>query len=79
MVANGQLETPIATTEMQFEVGDIATVERFIVSASVANPLMRLLFLQNNSTVMDMRQSFLKLPVFFHAAQRCQQFEPKHY
>ena len=34
MVANGQLEAPIATTELLFEVGYITFVERFIVLAS---------------------------------------------
>ena len=31
MVANEQLETPFATAELQFEVGDITFVECFIV------------------------------------------------
>ena len=31
MVANAQLEAPIATVELQFEVGDITFREKFIV------------------------------------------------
>ena len=34
MVANGQLEAPIATVELQFEVGDIIIKEKFIVMTS---------------------------------------------
>ena len=37
MMANGQLETPIAMTELQIEIGDFTFVEGFIVMASLAN------------------------------------------
>ena len=55
MVANGQLETPIATVELQFEVGDITFREKFIVMTNLTNPLIGLLFLQRNSTIFNMR------------------------
>ena len=45
MVDNGQLETPIATTELQLAVGDITFVERFIVLSNLANPRIGLLSL----------------------------------
>ena len=56
MVANGQLEAPIATVELQFEVGDITFRQRFIVMTNLTSPLTGLLFLQRNSTILDMRQ-----------------------
>ena len=64
MVANGQLEVPIATVELQFEVGDITFREKFIVMTNLASPLIGLLFLQRNSTILDMRQGVLNFPFF---------------
>ena len=64
MVANGQLEAPIATVEMQFEVGDIAFRENFILITNLTSPLTGLLFLQRNSTILDMRQGILNFPLF---------------
>ena len=60
MVANGQLEAPIATVELQSEVGDITFREKFIVLTNLAGPLIGLLFLQRKSTILDMRQGILK-------------------
>ena len=62
MVANGQLEAPIATVELQFEVGDITFREKFIVMTNLTGPLNGLLFLQRNSTILDMRQGILNFP-----------------
>ena len=64
MVANGQLEAPIATVELQFEVGDITFREKFIVLTNLTSPLIGLLFLQRNSTILDMRQGILNFPFF---------------
>ena len=64
MVANGQLEAPIATVEFQFEVGDITFREKFIVMTNLTSPLIGLLFLQRNSTILDMRQGILNFPSF---------------
>ena len=60
MVANGQLEAPVATVELQFEVGDITFGEMFIVMTNLTSPLIVLLFLQRNSTILDM----LNFPFF---------------
>ena len=54
MVANGHLEAPIATVEMQSEVGDITLREKFIVMTNLTKPLIGLVFLQCNSTILDM-------------------------
>ena len=64
MVANGQLEAPIATVELQFEVGDTTFREKFIVLTNLTSPLIGLLFLQRNSTILDMRQGILNFPFF---------------
>ena len=64
VVANGQLEAPIATVELQFEVGDIKLREKFLVVTNLTSPLIGLLFLQRNSTILDMRQRNLNFPFF---------------
>ena len=55
MVANGQLEAPVATIELQFEVGDILFREKFIVMTNLTSPSIGRLFIQRNSTILDMR------------------------
>ena len=64
MVANGQVEAPIATVEFQFQVGDITLREKFTVKTNLTSPLIGLLFLQRNSTILDMRQGILNFPFF---------------
>ena len=64
MVANGQLETPVAIVELKFEVGDITLRERFIVMTNLTSPVISRLFLQRNSTKLDMRQGILNFPFF---------------
>ena len=63
-IANVHLEAPIATVELQFEVGDITFREKFIVMTNLTSPLIGLLFLQRNSIVLDMRQGILNFPFF---------------
>ena len=64
MVANGDLETPKSTVELKFEVGDIEFHEIFIVMEKLSSPIIGLMFLQRNHTVLDMRQGILNFPVF---------------
>ena len=64
MVANERLEAPIATVELQFEVGDNAFGVKFIVMANLTSPLIGLLLLQRNSTILDMREGILNFPFF---------------
>ena len=59
MVANGQLETPKSTVELKFEVGDFEFHEIFIVMEKLTGPIIGLMFLQRNHTVLDMRQGIL--------------------
>ena len=64
MVANGQLEAPFATVELQFEVGDITSREKFIVMTNLTSPLIGLLFLQRDSIILDMLQRIFDFPFF---------------
>ena len=64
MVANGQIEAPIATVDFQFEVGDITFGEKFLVMTNLTSPLIGLFFLQRNSTILDMPQGILNFPFF---------------
>ena len=64
MVANGQLETPKSTIELKFEVGYIEFHEIFIVMEHLTGPIIGLMFLQRNHTVLDMRQGILNFPFF---------------
>ena len=63
MVANEQFEALIPTVEMQFEVKTLRS-EKFIVITKRTSPLIGLLFLQRNSTILDMRQGILNCPLF---------------
>ena len=62
MVANGDLETPKSTVELKFEVGDIEFHEIFIVMEKLSNPIIGLMFLQRNHTVLDTRQCIPNVP-----------------
>ena len=64
MVANGQLETPKSTIELEFEVGDIEFHEIVIVMEHLTGPIFGLMFLQRNHTVLDMRQGILIFSFF---------------
>ena len=64
LVANGDLETPKSTVELKFEVGDIEFHENFIVMEKLSSPIIGLMFLQRNHTVLDMRQGILNFPYF---------------
>ena len=45
MVANGQLEVPIGTVLLEFEVVDFMLLEKFIIMKNLPNPLFGLCFL----------------------------------
>ena len=64
MVANGQIDASIATVELQFEVGDITSREKFKVMTNLTSPSIALLFLQRNSTILDMRQGISNFTFF---------------
>ena len=64
MVANGQLETPKATEELRFDVGDIVFHEIFLLMDSLTEPIIGLMLLLRNHTVLDMRRGKLIFPNF---------------
>ena len=63
LIANRQLESPKSTIEPKFEVGDIEFDEIFIVMESLTGPILGLMFLQRNHTVLVMRHGILKFPL----------------
>ena len=65
MVGNGQLETPVATTEIPFEVRLNTFVVRFAVMVNLANPLTGLSFLRRNGTLLDMGERTLNFQSVF--------------
>ena len=64
LVANGQLEEPVATADLQFGVSEFTFREKFIVMTNLKRPLFGLLFLQRNSKKLDVCQGNLKFPFF---------------
>ena len=64
MTRGNMRETPKSTIELKFEVGDIEFHEIFIVMEHLTGPIIGLMFLQRNHTVLDMRQGILNFPFF---------------
>ena len=62
MVANGQLERPIGTVLLEFEVADFHFQKNFIVMKTLPNPLIDLCFLQRHNAVFDIRQGIITFP-----------------
>ena len=69
MVANGLLEAPISTAEMQFKIGDNTFIEKFIVMTNLTSPLIGCQFLQRNSIKLDMRERNPKFSFLFNAVR----------
>ena len=62
MVANGQLEVPIGTVLLEFEVADFMLRENFIIMKNLPNPLIGVCFLRRNNAVFDVTQGILTFP-----------------
>ena len=62
MVANGQLEVPIGTVLLEFEVADFMLKENFIIMKNLPNPLIGLCFLRRNNAIFDVTQGILTFP-----------------
>ena len=52
-VANGQLEKPLSTATLKFEIGIISFAEHFVVMKKLTGPKIGLHFMRNNSVVID--------------------------
>ena len=62
MVANGQLEVPIGTVLLEFEVADFMLRENFIIMKNLLNPLIGLCFFRRNNAIFDVTQGILTFP-----------------
>ena len=62
MVANGQLEVPIGTVVLEFEVADFMLRENFIIMKNLRKPLTGLCFLRRNNAIFDVTHGILTFP-----------------
>ena len=62
MVTNGQLEPPIGTVLIEFEVAGFQFQEDFIVMRTLPTPLIGLCFLQRHNVLFDIRQGIITFP-----------------
>ena len=61
-VANGQLEKPLSTTTLKSEIGDNTFAEHFVVMRKLVGPIIGLLFMRNNSVVIDTTHGLIHFP-----------------
>ena len=61
-VANGQLEKPLSTATLKFEIGDNSFVEHFVVKKKLTGPIIGLHFIGNNSVVIDTTHGLIHFP-----------------
>ena len=63
-VANGQLEKPLATATLNFEIGDNSFAEHFDVVKKLAGSIIGLQLMRNNSVVIDTTHGLIHFPHF---------------
>ena len=61
-VANGQLEKPLPTATLKFEIGDNPFAEYFVVMKKLTGPIIGLHFMRNNSLVIDTTHGLIHFP-----------------
>ena len=61
-VANGQLEKPLATAALKFEIGDITYAEFFVVMLKLTGPIIGLHLMRNNSVIIDRTHGLIHFP-----------------
>ena len=61
-VANGQLQKPVATTTLKFEIRDKKIAERYVVMNKLPGPMIGLHFMRNNSVVIDTIHGLIHFP-----------------
>ena len=61
-VANGQLEKPLSTATLKFEIGDNTFAEHFVVMKKLTGPINGLHFMRNNSLVIDTTHGLIHFP-----------------
>ena len=62
-VANGQLEKTLATITLKFEIGENKFAEHFVVMKKLTGPTIGLLFMGNNSVVIDTTHGIIHSPL----------------
>ena len=71
-VANGQIEKPLTTARLKFEIGDNNFAEHFVVMKKVTGPIIGLHFMRNNSLVIDTTQAS-----YISSTWRCKLKQPQ--
>ena len=61
-VANGQLEKPLSTATLKFEIGDNTFAEHFVVMKNITGPIIGLHFMRNSSVVIDTTHGLIHFP-----------------
>ena len=61
-VASGQLEKPLSTATLKFEIGDNIFAEHFVVMKKITGPITGLHFMRNNSVVIDTTHGVIHFP-----------------
>ena len=61
-VANGQLEKPIATATLKFDIADHIFTEHFVVMENLTGPIIGLHFMKHNSVVIDTTHGLIHFP-----------------
>ena len=61
-VVNGQLEKPLSTTTLKFEIGDTSFAEHFVVMKKLTGPIIGFHFMRNNSVVIDTTHGLIHFP-----------------
>ena len=61
-VANGQLEKPLSTATLKFEIGDNSFAEHFVRMKKLTGPQIGLHFMRNNSVVIDTTHGLKNFP-----------------
>ena len=60
--ANSQLEKPIATVTINFDIGDRFFAEHFVVMLNLTGPITGLHFMRHNSVVVDTTHCLIQFP-----------------
>ena len=61
-VANGQLEKPLSTATIKFEIGDNPFAKHFVVMTKLTGSIIGLHFMRNNSVVIDTTHGLIHFP-----------------
>ena len=60
--ANAQLEQPIATADIQFNIGTYTFTETFVILSKTSFPIIGLIFMRNRQPVLDTANGTINFP-----------------